>query len=200
MKRKSLEKNGFGFKLVLNLVISGSIETFDHNHKLKYTQEFGANLESIGEPKIVKGTGKPYTKVVFKPDYKRFGIDGLSPDMLSLLERRIYDIAAVTDKKVVVKYNGNPLPAKTFLNYIDMYIGSKSDTTRVYEEANPRWEYAVALAPTEEFTQVSFVNGIYTGKGGKHVEYLLNQIIRKLTAYILKRRKVTVKPQQSKSN
>ena len=187
-------KNGFGFKLVLMWSSGGSIETFDHNRKLKYTQEFGANLESIGEPKIVKGTGKPYTKVVFKPDYKRFGIDGLSPDMLSLLERRIYDIAAVTDKKVVVKYNGNPLPAKTFLNYIDMYIGSKSDTTRVYEEANPRWEYAVALAPTEEFTQVSFVNGIYTGKGGKHVEYLLNQIIRKLTAYILKKKKVTVKP------
>lgn len=187
-------KNGFGFKLVLIWSSGGSIETFDHNRKLKYTQTFGANLESIGDPIIVKGTGKPYTKVVFKPDYKRFGIDGLSPDMLSLLERRIYDIAAVTDKKVTVKYNGVALPAKTFLNYIDMYIGSKTDTTRVYEEGSARWEYAVALAPNEEFTQVSFVNGIYTGKGGKHIEYLLGQIIRKLTAYILKKKKVTVKP------
>ena len=29
--------------------------------------------------------------------------------------------------------------------------------------------------------QVSFVNGIFTSKGGKHVEYILNQIIRKLS-------------------
>lgn len=187
-------KNGFGFKLVLIWSSGGSIETFDHNRKLKYSQTFGANLESIGEPVIKKGTGKPYTKVVFKPDYKRLGIDGLTKDMISLLERRIYDIAAVTDKKVTVKYNGQALAAKTFLNYIDMYIGSKTDTIRAYEEGNSRWEYAVALSPSDEFTQVSFVNGIYTGKGGKHIEYLLNQIIRKLTAYILKKKKVTVKP------
>ena len=49
------------------------------------------------------------------------------------------------------------------------------------------------FAPSEEFTQVSFVNGIYTGKGGKHVEYILNQIIRKLTAYISKKKKIDVK-------
>ena len=187
-------KNGFGFKLVLIWSSGGSIETFDHNRKLKYTQSFGANLESIAAPVITKSTGKAYTKVTFKPDYARFGIEGLSPDMLSLLERRIHDIAAVTDKKVIVKYNGASVPTKSFLNYIDMYIGTKADTNRVYEQANDRWEYAVSLAPSEEFTQVSFVNGIYTGKGGKHVEYVLNQIIRKLTAYILKKKKVTVKP------
>ena len=42
----------------------------------------------------------------------------------------------------------------------------------------------VCLAPKDEFTQVSFVNGIYTNKGGKHVEYILNQIIRKLVAIL----------------
>ena len=47
-----------------------------------------------------------------------------------------------------------------------------------------RWEYAVALSPAEEFTQVSFVNGIYTSKGGKHVEYIMNQIVKKLSATI----------------
>ena len=41
---------------------------------------------------------------------------------------------------------------------------------------------------------MSFVNGIYTQKGGKHVEYIINQIIRKLTEYIKTKKKVDVKP------
>jgi len=49
------------------------------------------------------------------------------------------------------------------------------------------------LAPDDEFAQVSFVNGIFTNKGGKHVEYILNQIIRKLTAYIKAKKHVDVK-------
>ena len=88
-------KNGFGFKLVLIWSEWGSVETIDHNRKLKYTQSFRDNLNVIEEPVITKATGKPYTKVVFKPDYKRFGIpNGLSKNMVKLLNRRIYDIAA----------------------------------------------------------------------------------------------------------
>ena len=114
--------------------------------------------------------------------------------MLALFKRRAYDIAAVTDKKVKVKFNDQLLPVKHFQQYIDLYIGSKGDKKRIYESSNERWEYAVCLAPKEEFTQVSFVNGIFTSKGGKHVDYLLNQIVRKLSAYILKKKKVSVKP------
>jgi DNA topoisomerase-2 len=75
-----------------------------------------------------------------------------------------------------------------------MYIGGKDVSKRVYEadEKNARWEYAVALSPTHEFVQVSFVNGICTFKGGKHVDYILGQITRKLVAYIEKKKKVTV--------
>ena len=187
-------KNGFGFKLVLIWSSWGKIETIDHIRGLKYEQEFSYNLNVINKPKITKcTTKKPYTKVTFKPDYKRLNLNGLSGDMISLLKRRVYDIAAVTDKNVKVNYNGELVPVKNFTQYVDMYIGNKTDTNRVYEENSDRWEYAVCLAPKEEFTQVSFVNGIYTGKGGKHVEYILNQIIRKLTDYIKKKKKIEVK-------
>ena len=188
-------KNGFGFKLVLIWSEWGSVETYDHNRKLKYTQNFRDNLNEIEKPVITKSSGKPYTKVVFKPDYKRFGIpNGLSKNMIELLNRRIYDIAAVTDKKVVVRHNGMANGIKTFQQYVDLYIGGKDKTSRLYEEGSERWEYCVCLSPFDEFTQVSFVNGIYTGKGGKHVEYIINQIVKKITAYILAKKKVTVKP------
>ena len=187
-------KNGFGFKLVLIWSTWGKIETVDHIRKKKYVQEYRDNLNIIGEPEITDCKTKPYTKVSFRPDFKRMGIEKLNPEFIAILKRRVYDIAAITDKTVKVKYNGDLINIKNFENYVNLFVGSKTDTPRIYEEANERWEYAVCLAPNEEFTQVSFVNGIYTSKGGKHVEYVLNQIIRKLTTYIKEKKKVDVKP------
>ena len=187
-------KNGFGFKLVLIWSTWGKIETVDHIRKKKYVQEYRDNLNIIGEPEITDCKTKPYTKVSFRPDFKRMGIEKLNPEFIAILKRRVYDIAAITDKTVKVKYNGDLINIKNFENYVNLFVGSKSDTPRIYEQANERWEYAVCLAPNEEFTQVSFVNGIYTSKGGKHVEYVLNQIIRKLTTYIKEKKKVDVKP------
>ena len=188
-------KNGFGFKLVLIWSTYGSIETVDHIRGLKYTQEFKNNLDVICPPKITKAPKtKPYTKITFNPDYQKLGLNGLTSDMISLLKKRVYDISAVTDKTIKVKYNSAIIPTKNFEQYINLYIGEKLVSPRVYEEANPRWEYAVALTPTNEFIQVSFVNGIYTSKGGKHVEYILNQITRKLAEFIEKKKKVKVNP------
>ena len=191
-------KNGFGFKLVLIWSTHGTIETVDHIRGLKYCQEFNNNLDEICKPSITKCKTKPYTKITFKPDYKRLGIDGLTPDLINLLKKRTYDVAAVTDKNLKVKYNSNLIPIKNFSQYIDMYIGDKSTALRVYEENGDRWEYAVALTPTNEFIQVSFVNGIHTAKGGKHVEYILNQITRKMVEYIEKKKKVKVNPNSIK--
>jgi len=206
-KRTVGGKNGFGFKLVLIWSTEGSIETVDHVRGLKYYQEFKSNLDVICPPVITKCKGKPYTKVTFKPDYVRLQMaGGLSADMLALLKKRVYDIGAVTDqsvKKVKVLYNSAPVPVKNFQQYIDLYLGvkdaEKPETRRVYESGaaisdseGPRWEYAVGLSASHEFVQVSFVNGICTHKGGKHVDYIMGQITRKLVEYIEKKKKVKV--------
>lgn len=186
-------KNGFGVKLVFIWSSWSKIETVDHTRGLKYTQVFKDNLNTIEKPTIVKSKVKPYTTISFKPDYERLG-SVLTDDMIKLFKRRVYDIAAITNKKVKVRYNNELIPVKNFQQYIDLYIGEKSTTSRVFEQANERWEYAVCLSPKDEFSQVSFVNGIFTNKGGKHVDYILHQIIRKLTAYITKKKKVDVNP------
>ena len=192
-------KNGFGFKLALIWSVYGKVETLDHTRGLKYTQEFRNNLNVIEPPKIEKvpKTSKPYTKVVFKPDYSRFGLPGLSSNMIALLKKRVFDIGAVTDhsiKKVKVGFNETLCPVKNFQQYVDLYVGGKGETKRIYESTDERWEYAIALAPNHEFTQVSFVNGICTFKGGKHVDYIMGQITRKLCDFIEKRKKIKVAP------
>jgi DNA topoisomerase-2 len=189
-------KNGFGFKLVLIWSDYGRIETIDHVRGLKYVQEFRNNLDVICPPTITKtSSAKPYTKISFKPDYRRLGVNGLTEDMLALLKKRTFDIGAVTDhsvKKIKINYNGDLVPIKNFQQYIDLYIGSKTDSKRVSESDDDRWEYAVALSSTHEFMQVSFVNGICTFKGGKHVDYIMGQITRKLCDYIEKKKKIKV--------
>lgn len=184
-------KNGFGFKLVLIWSTWGQIETVDHTRGLKYVQEFKDNLLTIEKPTITKCRNKPYTKIQFKPDYKRLQLeDGITPDIYNLLLRRIYDIAAVTDPNIKVKLNSQLIQIKTFQQYVKKIVGNDMK----YESANERWEYAIALAPEGEFAQISFCNGIYTSKGGKHVEYIMNQIIKRLTSYIKEKKKVDVKP------
>ena len=192
-------KNGFGFKLVLIWSTYGRIETIDHIRGLKYIQEYKNNLDEICKPSITKASkSKPYTKITFRPDYQRLGIPGPSLDLIALLKKRVYDISAITDKTLKVKYNGELVPIKNFQQYIDMYIGDKATAPRVYEENGERWEYAVAMTPANEFIQISFVNGIHTAKGGKHVEYILNQITRKLVEFIEKKKRIKVHPNSIK--
>ena len=186
-------KNGFGFKLVLIYSKWGKIETVDHVRKKKYKQTFRDNLNIIEEPVITKTKCTPYTKVTFLPDYKRFGIDTLTDDMFNLFKKRTYDIGIVTDTNVTVTFNSKPVHDKNFEQYVDLYIGSKLEAKRVYESSDNRWEVVACNSPLDEFTQVSFVNGINTLKGGKHVDYILNQIIKKLTIYIEKKKKIKVK-------
>ena len=187
-------KNGFGSKLIFIWSTYGKIETIDHVRKKKFTQEYFNNLDKKSEPIIKTCNTRPFTRITFKPDYKRLGMETLTKDMIDLFVKRIYDIAAVTDKNIKVKLNGQLIPLKTFQQYVDLYIGSKDDTKRIYESFDERWEYAVAISPSEEFEQVSFVNGIFTSKGGKHVEYIRDQLIRKLVKYIQTKKKIDVKP------
>ena len=180
-------KNGFGFKLVLVWSTWGRIETVDAKRGLKYTQVFENNLSKINLPKITECKKKPYTTVEFIPDYARLGMKGLSEQMIQLFQRRVYDIAGLTPKEVKVKYNDDVLTVKDFTTYVKMYTDQD-----VIFETHERWSYAVCL--NDSFDQISFVNRINTTKGGTHVNYIVNQIVKKMTEYILKKKKITVKP------
>jgi DNA topoisomerase-2 len=47
---------------------------------------------------------------------------------------------------------------------------------------------------------MSFVNGINTIRGGRHIEYITNGIIKKLSEMVLAKKKKTIKPQHLKDN
>ena len=79
-------------------------------------------MSKCGAAKITKNSkGEGYTRVTFQPDLKRLGMDGIDEDTLSLLKRRVYDMAG-TVKDVKVYLNDKRLKIKNFKQYMEMYV------------------------------------------------------------------------------
>lgn len=182
-------KNGYGAKVTNIFSKRFTVETVDHIQKKLYTQTFRENMTVIEPPKITKCSKKPYTKVTWLTDFERFGIQQFSPDMVSLMVRRVYDIAGVTDKQMSVFYNGEKLKIKSFQDYISLY---PTESKKHYEKVSDRWEVAVCPSSNDKFEQVSFVNGIATPKGGIHVDVIVKQLTQGVVKYIKKKQKKDV--------
>lgn len=195
-------QNGLGAKICNILSTFFEIETVDHRRKKVYTQAWHDNMSRADKPSVRACAKKPYTRVSFVPDYARFGMPGgLSDDMAALFEKRCYDACALTDASVSVWLNGEKIDCKTFERYTDLYLGPKADHPRVYERIGERWEVVASYTDAMGFEQVSFANGIWTVRGGKHVDHVAAQVCAKLAEVIEKRRKCgSVKPQHVKSH
>ena len=195
-------KNGYGAKLANIFSKKFTIETVDAERKLKYVQVFENNMNIKNKPTITKFTGKPYTQIDFSPDLDRFGIESIDNDTLEIMKKRVIDICACTNKNVSVFLNEKKLECKTLEKYVNYYLDG--DVEKVYEEVNDRWEVVLAVNPDTKFDHVSFVNGISTVKGGKHVDYVVNQITKKIQTYLstkgIKRKKIDIKPAHIKDN
>jgi DNA topoisomerase-2 len=195
--------NGIGCKACNIFSTWFELETVDIGRNLIYKQRFEDNMKTIGKPSVRKtAVKKPYTEIRFLPDYKRFGLPkGLSDDMFEVMRKRVYDACAVTNKDVAIWFNDQKLPITSFQSYVDLYLGPKADHTRVYEQINDRWEVCASYNDFGGFEQISFVNGLLTIKGGKHVDYIVGQIVKKVTELLAKKHKgLTVKPNMIKDN
>lgn len=194
-------QNGIGAKACNIFSKWFEVETVDRRLRRVYRQTFSENMSVVTPPDIKFCSKKPYTRIRFLPDYARFGTDGLSEDMYALMRRRAYDATAVTDSDVSVSFNGDRIDCKTFERYVDLYLGSRSQGERVYERINDWWEVAAAVSDGTSLQQVSFVNGMATVRGGKHVDHVVAQICRRLGEMVMEKRKgVLVKPQYIRDN
>jgi len=121
---------------------------------------------------------------------------------------------------VKVYLNDKKLPISKFEDYCKLYVAnngngdsnendifnnmnnSKNENKIIYEKPNDRWEIAVSYSDIG-FQQVSFVNSIATTKGGRHVDYISDQIVKHLTEVINKKsgkNSTQVKPFQIKNH
>ena len=206
-------RNGYGAKLANIYSHEFTVDTADKNTQQKYKQTWTENMSKIGKAKITKNSkGEEYTRITFRPDLKRFGMDRIGDDTVSLLKRRVYDMAGVV-KDVKVFLNDQRLKVKGFKSYVEMYLNSaaaqaavdsggaaQTKPTVIYEQIGNRWEVAFALSEGS-FQQVSFANAIATTKGGTHVNAIADQLAKDLIAATAKKNKAaTVKAAQVKNH
>src|SRR6266545_1966697 len=206
-------RNGYGAKLTNIYSLEFTVETADKNTEQKYKQTWTNNMGVCGKAKITKNSrGEEYTRITFKPDLKRFGMDRIDEDTASLLRKRVYDMAG-TVKDIKVFLNDERLKIKNFKQYVELYVNSaqaaaaensggaaQAKPTIIHEQISPRWEIAFTVSDGQ-FQQVSFANSISTIKGGTHVAYMADQIAKNLVTAIQKKNKAaTVKPAQIKNH
>lgn len=204
-------RNGYGAKLTNIFSTKFIVEAADGKNGKIFKQTYTNNMSTKSEPDIKTYKGEDYTCITFYPDLKRFGMEKLENDITALMIKRVYDIAGITPDAVKVYLNGERLSVRSFFYYVDYYLktikkpielGSLEDedskTVKIFERPNDRWEICVSISDGQ-FQQVSFVNGICTVKGGTHVNYVTDQVVDALQAYIEKKHKMSLKPHQIKS-
>ncbi|KAJ2525125.1 DNA topoisomerase 2 [Coemansia sp. RSA 2049] len=206
-------RNGYGAKLCNIFSTEFIVETADSAVQKKYVQTFTDNMKNIGSPKITKyGLKKEYTKITFKPDFGKFHMTHLDDDAIALITKRVYDLAGCVEG-VRVSLNGEVIPLKGFKSYVELFLlppvkqeqGEDEDDMVIskppeiiYKRFSDRWEVAFAVSDGQ-FNQVSFVNSINTIRGGTHVNYIADQIVRNFIA-ANKKSKIDIKPHQVKNN
>jgi len=192
-------KNGYGSKLTNIFSKEFSIETIDHYTKKIYTQTFSNNMTTRTIAEVKASSKVPYTQISFIPDYERFGMKNMSDDIYKLFNRRVIDACATTPKEVSVYFNGEKLMIKDFEKYCELFL-DKKEQPFVYEAVGERWEVVASISSSGSFEFLSFVNGINTIKGGKHIEYITNMITKNLVDMTLSKKKKAVKAQHIKDN
>ncbi|KAM4631214.1 DNA topoisomerase 2-beta [Polymixia lowei] len=198
-------RNGYGAKLCNIFSTKFTVETACTEYRHSFKQTWQNNMTKTTEPKVKLFDGDDFTCVTFQPDLDKFKMEKLDKDIVALLTRRAYDVAG-SCRGVKVMLNGKKLPVTGFRSYVDLYVKDKLDETGVAlkvvnESVNERWEVCLAMSE-KGFQQISFVNSIATTKGGRHVDYVVDQIVSKLIEVVKKKNKagVSVKPFQVKNH
>jgi DNA topoisomerase-2 len=188
-ERKGAGTNGLGSKLTNIFSTKFSVSTCDGINK--FHQESTKNLHVKSAVKISKGS-KNGTTISYTPDYSYFkmyneaGELGLDDIHTRLIYKRVLDVAGCNEN-LKVYFNDVKIDIKNFQEY------SKFFYPDVIFDKDNEWDIGVGYSE-EGFLHSSFVNSVWTHKGGNHVEFVSMNIINKIREFINKKYKTDIKP------
>jgi DNA topoisomerase-2 len=186
-------KNGYGAKLTNIYSREFTVRTCDS--KMVYEQVFRDNMAEIGKPTMKKAakSAAQFTEICAVPDVARFfgeGVTEIPEDMLAVLHTRVVDAAALAAANGCRVFFANSLeegasaaavPVTSFEQYVRLF--TEEGVPVFYERAGPRWEIAAVLTrhlhadSLPDDRHISFVNGIFTRRGGKHVDAVARAVL-----------------------
>jgi DNA topoisomerase-2 len=188
-------KNGVGAKVCNVFSTIFTVEGYDPINSKTFSQTWENNMKTAGEAIVhEKKKGTAYTKVTYIPDFKRFGLECYSEDLIALYTKYVMDAAMLTKKKVWL--NGKLLQVKNLIEYSKLYAEEKerekeeendedakstdssSKKNEILSIVSPGNEIVLMPCETGEHECISFVNGICTKMGGIHVDTWSETIFR----------------------
>lgn len=191
-KRITGGTHGLGAKLSAIFSKKFIVEIWDSKRKLYYYQTYENNLGTISKPKIEKYKELPNelnkkssggVKITIFPDFAKFKTDNFSQDMIQLIEKRICDLIGLCRKDIKIYLNEKIIPREDdFESYLKLY---PSDNEWIVGRCvkNPHWAYAIRFNDgknLEPQTHITWVNGIFTNRNGKHLDYMMDLLMEKL--------------------
>jgi DNA topoisomerase-2 len=166
-----------------------------------FEQKSSNHMKKVHPPSIKTPKGKkkpkPFVCIEFKPDLSLFyppedergRQECFDDDLFHMFLTRVYDIAGTTKKSVSVTLTTDDLPKhkiplKNFKDYVRLFLppdatlDNKSPASKIGYYETDRWEVCLIKNPHEgkNVSFVSFVNNVYTYRGGEHVKYIRAQV------------------------
>tara|TARA_R110002074_G_scaffold86580_3_gene191120 strand:- start:1991 stop:5218 length:3228 start_codon:yes stop_codon:yes gene_type:complete len=180
-------RNGYGAKLTNIYSSKFSLSVKDPSGGKKMTWNWKDNMQSCvtGSPHTHTG-GEGEVAVSFTPDWKRFGMSGMTEDVFKLFEKRVWDTAVCQSGNLKVTFQGVRIPVKKLIDYARMHDGVENAVTHV--DPNGRWDVVVGSSNYSGFQHVSFVNGICTTRGGTHVDNVANSLSKDIISEFVKKK------------
>lgn len=179
-------RNGVGVTLTNVYSTHFKVEGYDPAKKLLLVQEWRGNMRDTDGPEIKPSKGtkiekptKGFTRVTYKADFTRFGIKKYDQQIFNLFSKYVYDAAMLARVKVTL--NSEIINLKGGLaDYALLYADPEEKTDRLkFEYENSE----VVITSSDSFEVVSFVNGVYTSKGGAHVRCWTEAILRPIVKF-----------------
>lgn len=179
-------QNGLGAKLAIIFSSDARIDVRDPSRQVKYTQMVSKNMKEVQPPRIKESRkqGGGYVSVLVKPELHRFEMESLAePAFVAWIQRRCLELASFLPNATVT-LNGEPIDGTGGFGafarvFMDSHASERPSAT--FTHASEHWRVCAWVTPPDaEPILVSYVNGIQTARGGKHVDHCLDALVMKL--------------------
>jgi len=195
---------GIGIKLSVIFSKKFELKVWDAKRKLYFYQIYENNLSKISKPIVKKykdlsnnddelsqKLNKKYfktggVKIKIYPDFERFNLKKFDEDFIALIKKRLLDLIVVTRKNIDLFLgvnNSNDKIDRSNDSYLNLYNLSSNEKWHIgHCVKNPDWQYAIKYYKNASNygINLTFVNGIYTNRGGTHFNYFIDLIFDKI--------------------
>ena len=176
-ERITAGRNGLGIKLVSIFSKKFEVEGCDPSKKQILNQVWTNNMRTTSEPTLKSSRLKGYTKVIWTPDFTRFGLTEYTQDIIKLYTRYVIDAAMIS--KIQIYLNEELIPVKTLSEYAELYSDASQEKLLLKTKT-----CEVLVTTSSHYQAISFTNGIYTRLGGQHVDSWTETIFRPIVEKI----------------